>query len=307
MGNKMIRMGLIGLGDIAQKAYLPVLATMDGVTPVLCTRNSNVLARLVQTYGLKEGYTDISDLIRANIDGAMVHTSTEHHVEIIEKLLQAGIPTFVDKPVSYNLSETERVLELSSNRNLPFFVGFNRRYAPLISSIDETNPVQIKMQKNRVNLPAPQQTFIYDDFIHVLDTLRFLSKGKIEQLHVFGYYKEDLLASIDVNWQSGQTMVCGSMNRICGVEEEKLELFGQQQKWIISRLSQGWHYTPTHKSELSFGDWDPTLFKRGFVTMLQTFIKQVEMNKSNTTQLDDILKTHQLCEQVLSATLKNNG
>jgi virulence factor len=142
-----MRIGLIGLGDIAQKAYLPVISSMDGVPPVLCTRTSNVLARLVQTYNLKEGYSDVSDLIRANLDCAMVHTSAEHHVEIIKKLLRAGIPTFVDKPVSYKLSETERVLELSANKNLPFFVGFNRRYAPLISNINETNPVQIKMQK----------------------------------------------------------------------------------------------------------------------------------------------------------------
>lgn len=297
-----MRIGLIGLGDIAQKAYLPVITNMHGVTPVLCTRNPNILARLVQTYGLKEGYSDVSELIRANIDGAMVHTSTKHHVEIIETLLLAGIPTFVDKPVSYNLSETERVLELSSNKNLPFFVGFNRRYAPLIANINEASPVQIKMQKNRVNLPALQQTFIFDDFIHVLDTLRFLSNGKIDQLNVFSYYKNQLLAAIDVNWQSGQTTVCGSMNRICGVEEETLELFGQQQKWLVSRLSHGWHYTPTHKSELSFSDWDPTLYKRGFVTMLEAFIQQVEIKQSNATQLDDILKTHQLCAQVLSTS-----
>jgi virulence factor len=116
-----MRIGLIGLGDIAQKAYLPVISSMDGVPPVLCTRTSNVLARLVQTYNLKEGYSDVSDLIRANLDCAMVHTSAEHHVEIIKKLLRAGIPTFVDKPVSYKLSETERVLELSANKNLPFF------------------------------------------------------------------------------------------------------------------------------------------------------------------------------------------
>lgn len=301
-----MRIGLIGLGDIAQKAYLPVISSMHGVTPVLCTRNPNVLARLVQSYNLKEGYSDVSDLIPANIDAAMVHTSTEHHVEIIEKLLRAGIPTFVDKPVSYKLSETERVLALSASKNLPFFVGFNRRYAPLISNINESNPVQIKMQKNRVYLPAKQQTFIYDDFIHVLDTLRFLSKGKIEQLNVFSYFKDHQLASIDVSWQSGKTMVCGSMNRICGVEEEKLELYGQQQKWLVNRLSQGWHYTPAYNTELLFNDWDATLYKRGFVNMLQSFIKQVEINKSNGTQLDDILKTHQLCDHVLSATLKDS-
>lgn len=162
------------------------------------------------------------------------------------------------------------------------------------------------MQKNRVDLPAPAMTFILDDFIHVLDTLRFLSNGNIDQLGVSSYYQDQQLASIDVTWQSGKTLISGSMNRICGVEEETLELFGQQQKWLVSRLSQGWHYTRTHKTELSFSDWDSTLYKRGFVSMLQAFIKQVEVNKSNAAQLDDILKTHQLCDRVLSVCLDNS-
>lgn len=295
-----MRIGLIGLGDIAQKAYLPVISSMFDVTPVLCTRNSKVLTRLCQTYNLKEAYSNVAQLIASGIDAAMVHTSTEHHIEIVECLLQAGIATFVDKPISYHLPDTERVIELSAAKNLPLFVGFNRRYAPLISGINETHPVQIVMQKNRSNLPAVHQTFIYDDFIHVLDTLLFLSDGNVNNLHVFSYQKEQLLAAIDVNWQSGQTLMKGSMNRLCGIEEEELQYFGQFQKWDISRLSQGWHYTDKQKTELTFSDWESTLYKRGFVSMLQAFVERVKENNSNPSELNNILKTHQLCEDVLS-------
>ena len=199
-----MRIGLIGLGDIAQKAYLPVVSSMLDVTPVLCTRNSEVLYRLCQTYNLKESYSNVAQLIASGIDAAMVHTSTEHHIEIVEWLLKAGIATFVDKPISYHLPDTERVIELSAAKNLPLFVGFNRRYAPLISGINETNPVQIVMQKNRSNLPALHQTFIYDDLINVIDTLLFLSNGHVNNLRVFSYQKEKLLAaggSIEVESQ----------------------------------------------------------------------------------------------------------
>lgn len=34
-----MRIGIIGLGDIAQKAYLPVLSKKEGIELVLCTRN----------------------------------------------------------------------------------------------------------------------------------------------------------------------------------------------------------------------------------------------------------------------------
>lgn len=39
-----MRIALVGLGDIAQKAYLPLLASDEQVTPLLCTRNPAVLA-----------------------------------------------------------------------------------------------------------------------------------------------------------------------------------------------------------------------------------------------------------------------
>ena len=39
MDRRRLRVGLIGLGDIAAKAYLPVLAADAGIEPVLITRD----------------------------------------------------------------------------------------------------------------------------------------------------------------------------------------------------------------------------------------------------------------------------
>lgn len=38
-----MKIAMIGLGDIAQKAYLPVLAQWPDIELVLCTRNPKVL------------------------------------------------------------------------------------------------------------------------------------------------------------------------------------------------------------------------------------------------------------------------
>jgi len=41
-----MRVGIIGLGSIAKKAYLPVLTAMPGVTPVLVSRNPRTLTEV---------------------------------------------------------------------------------------------------------------------------------------------------------------------------------------------------------------------------------------------------------------------
>lgn len=38
-----MRIGIIGIGDICKKAYLPVLTAMANIELVLCTRNTKTI------------------------------------------------------------------------------------------------------------------------------------------------------------------------------------------------------------------------------------------------------------------------
>ncbi|MCV6606503.1 MAG: Gfo/Idh/MocA family oxidoreductase, partial [Porticoccaceae bacterium] len=235
-------------------------------------------------------------------DAAMVHSSTESHPAIVETLLEAGIPVFVDKPISYQLPESEALAELAERKNLPLFVGFNRRYAPLISGIDEPRPVHVQLQKNRPNQPNDARTFVLDDFIHVIDTLRFLSNTqRLPDIDIQVHWRNSDLAAVQVQWRNGDTLVTGAMNRICGVAEEQLQLFGQLRKWTVNNLRHGWLNENGKKPlALGFNDWEPTLVKRGFHAMFQAFLERVEQGGCNTEELKDALQTHRLCEKILT-------
>ena len=50
-----MKVGCIGLGDIAQKAYLPVLATLPGAELHLQTRTAATLDRVADTLHLSGG------------------------------------------------------------------------------------------------------------------------------------------------------------------------------------------------------------------------------------------------------------
>ena len=76
-------------------------------------------------------------------------------------------------------------MHLAENRNVSLAVGFNRRYAPgYVACFDHPRDL-ILMQKNRVGLPEEPRKMILDDFIHVVDTLRFLVPGGTVSLTVF--------------------------------------------------------------------------------------------------------------------------
>ena len=308
LGEFFMRIAMIGLGDIARKAYLPVVANHPEITPLLCTRNTQTLAALAQQYRVADCFNTLESLLAAKPDAAMIHSNTESHAHIATQLLNAGIPTFIDKPLSYQLHECEALLNLATQKNIPLTVGFNRRFAPLIAPLaDVANPLHIHWQKNRVNLPNKPRIFIYDDFIHVLDSLRFLAPGILQNLHITTHGKTNALGAIQVQWQRDKTLLTASMNRVSGVTEERVEFFAAQQKWQIDSLTTGVHYEDNQARSLGFGDWENTLYKRGFVTMINAWVAQV--HSGHLSAHDDILATHALCERVVNKTemmLSNN-
>jgi virulence factor len=108
--------------------------------------------------------------------------------------------------LSYSLEDSERIVDLASKNRLPLFLGFNRRFTPLIKSLSgESNPIQISWQKNRVDLAGGPRVFIFDDFIHVIDSLRFLGKGSIHNINVVSRVKNEKLENIQLQSQQGET------------------------------------------------------------------------------------------------------
>lgn len=127
-----MKVGCIGLGEIAQEGVPAGARRPAGVELHLQTRTPATLARVGDSLRLpqRQRHTDLSELLAQNLDAAFVHAATVAHPEIVTRLLEAGVPTFVDKPLAYELADSERLVRLAEERNVSLAVGFNRRYAP---------------------------------------------------------------------------------------------------------------------------------------------------------------------------------
>src|SRR5665647_489797 len=132
-----MKIGIIGLGDIAQKGYLPVLTEKENIELILCTRNIDTLKKLSKKYRITQCVQTVDELIEKGIDAAFVSTATEAHFEIAEKLLENGINVYIDKPISLNFNESKKLVTLVEEKGLVAMVGFNRRFAPMINKLKE--------------------------------------------------------------------------------------------------------------------------------------------------------------------------
>ena len=88
----MIKVGVIGLGNIAQKAYLPVYSELqDRFEWHLSSRNAEKLAHIQKQFGFQYGSTNSDELITEGVEAVFVHTPTATHYDIIKKFLENKI------------------------------------------------------------------------------------------------------------------------------------------------------------------------------------------------------------------------
>jgi virulence factor len=295
-----VKVGCIGLGDIAQKAYLPVLAFQPGVELHLQTRTPATLDRVAENLHIppERRHTTLDSLIAADLDAAFVHAPTLVHPEIVTRLLQAGVPTYVDKPLAYALDDSARLVALAEERGVSLAVGFNRRHAPGYTQCADHPRELILMQKNRVGLPEDPRAMILDDFIHVVDTLRFLVPGEIDDVTVRARVEDGLLHHLVLQLAGDGFTALGVMNRLSGSAEEILEVSGQDTKRQVVNLAE----VVDHKGQPTVrrrGDWVPVARQRGIEQAVLAFLDAVRTGKVLSAR--DALETHDLCERVVRA------
>jgi virulence factor len=296
----MLQLGIIGLGDIARKAYLPVLGGQDEVAVHLYTRNEAKLTQVGQQYRFQNLHHSLDALLQSGIKGAFVHAATESHFELVEKLLSHRIHVFIDKPLTYDYASAARLVDLAEQNNLTLMVGFNRRYAPAYQQLKELQePNMVLMQKNRKSLPGDVRTFVFDDFIHVVDTLRYLFPYPIEQLLVNGRKEGDQLYHVVVQLVARQATAIGIMNRDSGTGEERLEVMSPTEKRVVQQVSELSVLQDKKETRVGMGDWSSTLHKRGFEQMVADFIRALKTDSSPNIAARDALLTHELCEQIV--------
>jgi virulence factor len=297
----MLKVAIIGLGDIAQKAYLPVISTRKDIEFHLCSRNEETLKNISDKYRFLNLHASMDSLINARPDCAFVHATTEAHYTLVKLLLEEGIHVYVDKPITMHYATSKELVDLAEEKNLILMVGFNRRFAPLYASLLEVkNPTMIIMQKNRKGLPDPTRRFVVEDFIHVVDTLRFLFPYTIQEFHVHGITKGEMLHQVTLQLiaPGGETAI-GIMNRDTGATVEKLEVMNQQEIRTVNNVTEMYMEQGVKNTRISDNDWQSTLYKRGFDQMIDDFLNAVRVNGKPRYSSRDALVTHELCEKIV--------
>ena len=131
-----VRVGFIGAGNYASSMLLPHLATNEAVDlHKVVTTSALSAANARRKFGFSAASTDLDDLLDDDsVDAIFVVTRHSTHAELTNRALRAGKAVFVEKPLALTQDELDSVLKtIAETGNDRLQVGFNRRFAPLLS------------------------------------------------------------------------------------------------------------------------------------------------------------------------------
>lgn len=291
-----MKIAMIGLGDIAEKAYLPVLSAQPGLDLHLCTRNPATLDRLGDAYRVTRRSSSVEDVVKDGVDAAFVHAATSAHPAIVETLLRAGVHVYVDKPIADNLADSTRLVRLAQAEGRSLMVGFNRRYA--YAGLADLPRHLVLMEKNRDNHPDEPRRAIFDDFIHVVDTLRFLAPGEVTGTRIRTRTSGGLVEHLVLELSGDGFTAIGIMNRMSGASEESCEVMGAGVKRRVVNLGDVVDYAGG-ETLVRRPDWVPVSRQRGIEQACLAFLSAVADHR--LISAEDALASHAICEEIVNA------
>ncbi|WP_159866855.1 MULTISPECIES: Gfo/Idh/MocA family protein [unclassified Raoultella] len=296
-----LRVGVVGLGGIAQKAWLPVLGAADGWTlQAAWSPGKEKALRVCETWRIP--YADSLEQLAAQCDAVFVHTSTASHFEVVSRLLGAGVHVCVDKPLADKLSDAESLVELAARRGLTLMVGFNRRFAPLYRELKAhlDDAASLRMDKHRSDSVGHDLRFtLLDDYLHVVDTALWLAGGKARLSGgLLQTTAQGEMLYAEHHFSSPQLEVTTSMHRRAGSQREWVQAVTDGSLYEVRDMREWQEEGGQGVVQRPVPGWQTTLEQRGFVGCARHFIECVQNQTVPETAGEQALLAQRIVEKL---------
>jgi myo-inositol 2-dehydrogenase/D-chiro-inositol 1-dehydrogenase len=192
-----MRIGLAGVGRIG--AFHA--ATLQGIAEVESLVVADAVPGRAEEVARALGVESVAgpdDLFSAGIDGLVVAAATDAHAPLILAGVDAGIPTFCEKPVAADVDGTLAVLDKLSGSDVQVQIGFQRRFdTGYLAAHDAVVSGSLgwihTMRSGTLDPSPPPAEYIAhsggifrDCGVHDFDSVRWVSGQEVREVYAVG-------------------------------------------------------------------------------------------------------------------------
>lgn len=192
-----ILVAVIGAGNFAKGTHLPNLQKLSDlyhIRAIVSGTGSNAKAT-AQQFGADYASTNYQDVLDdPDVDAVLICTRHHLHAQQAMQAARAGKAIFLEKPMALNQEELDQLVAVLEETQVPFMVGYNRRFSPSARRakeivVDRKNPLMILYRMNAGYLPLDHWAQmkegggrIIGEACHIFDLFKYLIDAPVAEV-----------------------------------------------------------------------------------------------------------------------------
>ncbi|CAN5646480.1 Gfo/Idh/MocA family oxidoreductase [soil metagenome] len=235
---KRVRVGVIGLGEVAQVIHLPILEALSDrfELTAICDISPMLLTVLGERYRIPEErrFADYEMLVAStDLDAVFVLNSDEYHADCAIAAMNHGLHVLIEKPMSLNQADAERIVAARDNANVQAMVGYMRRFAPaFLEALEEVKRLE-KINYVRVRDIIGRNRIFIDQTSNVIRPVDFPEAAMVDR-------RERAAAQVREAIGDAADRYAGIYRLLCGLSSHDLsamrELVGMPKRVVSASL-----------------------------------------------------------------------
>ena len=307
LSNKL-NVAIIGTGSHARGHIQMTKNSPDMYLMAICDINKERVEKAKSEYNIDKAFTDYKEMIdKCDLDVIYVVTQPEYTTDISIYCLGKGLHTSVEKPPGLTSNDTRRILEAEKKSGKKAIVSLNRRYIPEVLAvrkmiIDRGGAIHCAATYNKpVTIMSSDwgKSLLVCDAIHHVDLLRWFA-GDVASVcseTYVGNIKDNQRHNAVIRFANGCRGIMMSHFGV-GFRIQRAEVHAENFSAYLD-------LTGAPKCEL-YENGKPyekslDIDSVGGKNFNETvhFIDCIKNNKTPWSNLEDVIKTMELCEAIL--------
>jgi predicted dehydrogenase len=261
MNTQTINWGIIGCGDVTEVKSGPAFNKVPNSKLVaVMRRNAGKAKDYAQRHNIEKWYSNADELINdPEVNAIYVATPPLNHEEYALKVMKAGKPVYIEKPMALNYTSAEKIEQAAKEAGVKTVIAHYRRQQPLFlkvkelleqKAIGDVRFVDLKMlqphqsdiitktENNwRIDPSVSGGGLFYDLAPHQLDLMMYFF-GKAKRIsgisfNASGYYNADDTTGGQILFESN-VLFNGSWCFTCYERKDHCEIIGSKGKISFS-------------------------------------------------------------------------
>jgi len=192
-----MRLGLIGLGRIGA-FHAETLTNLPVVESLVVTDAIPSLAKDIASRFGADAVDSPEAVFAAGVDGVVIAAATDAHPALILACVQAGLPTFCEKPVARTSAEAAEVERRVADAGVEIQIGFPRRFdagfvAARAAVADGDLGWLHTVRSTTLDPAPPPQPYLAvsggifrDCSVHDFDAIRWVTQQEVREVYATG-------------------------------------------------------------------------------------------------------------------------